>query len=476
MPSLDQRLSYLEDIAAQLEQGAFTMPTALGPNKLSKNTIKGKSITGVMIDANDLSAVKTNTGSLSVTGNLTIGTGGSLRSGKTAYTDTVNPGYFIGLDSGTPKIRVGNAGHTKGFVWDGTDLIITGTITATSGTIGGWSIGATDLTADSGATGIASSGSYRLWIGDATPSLAEFSVTSAGAMSATSGSIGGWTIDSINGLKLGTTTSTRGISTGSIAFYAGNATPSSAPFRVTTGGAITAESGTIGGLTLSASSISGTNWSVDSSGTMTSTAGTIGGLTIGSSSLTVPSGKQLKFGASAADYLDNNILHFEVGAGETGKVEFRNGSIANYSYFAAYSATNLTFLNCYALGSTNRKALIELRGTDSNTSTYVRLNAYNSSSADTFLGMGADGTLAFASSGIGNTRMNFDGNNWVFALNDAAGSYSFKVNDSAAQTQFGISSNGAFTYPDADGTALGTYAGRIPWYVAGNLRYVPYYN
>jgi hypothetical protein len=61
-------------------------------------------------------------------------------------------------------------------------------------------------------------------------------------------------------------------------------------------------------------------------------------------------------------------------------------------------------------------------------------------------------------------------------LPDAAGANSFQVKDSGSQVQFSISSNGAFVYPDADATALGAYAGRMPWYIAGNLRYVPYYN
>lgn len=464
MPSLSDRLEYLETIASQLEQGAFTMPTALGPNRLNKNTIKGKSITGVMIDANDLSAIKTSTGSLSVTGNLTIGTGGSLRSGKTAYTDTTNPGYFIGLDSGVPKIRVGNAGHTKGFTWDNSDLTIVGNITATTGTIGGWTIGSTDLTSDAGATGMASSGSYRLWIGDATPANAEFSVTSAGAMSATSGTIGGWTIDSINGLKLGTTTTTRGISTGSTAFYAGNATPSSAPFRVTTSGAltatdatitgtITANGGTIGGLSIGASSITSTNWSITSTGVMTSTSGTVGGLTINTNDLTVPSGKKLKFGVG--DYLDDSKLYFEVTTSTSGKIIFKNASYSTQAEIQSLCNSTTSYVNIRGIDTGSRNGGLVVRGDTSDVGTYAQLEAYTTGpTLRSKITAYADG--------------NIDAQ-----LGDAAGSDNFMIMDSGGNDVFGVNSDGELIRPITnDSTAEGAYYGRIPIYINGSLKYI----
>jgi len=72
-----------------------------------------------------------------------------------------------------------------------------GTITATTGTIGGWTIGATSLVSGSGATtvGLDSGGSNpALYAGNATPGSAPFRVTGAGVLTASSGTIGGFTI------------------------------------------------------------------------------------------------------------------------------------------------------------------------------------------------------------------------------------------------------------------------------------------
>lgn len=55
-------------------------------------------------------------------GNLVIGSGGSLISGKTTSTSTGTAGFFLGNEGGTPKFTIGNAGLTKGLLWDGSDL------------------------------------------------------------------------------------------------------------------------------------------------------------------------------------------------------------------------------------------------------------------------------------------------------------------------------------------------------------------
>lgn len=92
--SLQKRIDELEKFMGEVMAGLYTQPTALGPNKLSKSAIKAKSITGSMIDVTNLSSVNTNTGALTVSGPLTISTSGALRSGKTAYSDTSNAGFW----------------------------------------------------------------------------------------------------------------------------------------------------------------------------------------------------------------------------------------------------------------------------------------------------------------------------------------------------------------------------------------------
>ena len=155
----------------------------------------------------------------------------SLSVTKKNFTDDT-AGFWVGLVAGVAKLYLGNT--TNSIKWSGTALTIVGNLTATTGTIGGWTIGATSLTAGSGAntTGLDSGGSNP-------------------------------------------------------AFYAGSATPGSAPFRVTQAGAlvassatitgtITSTSGTIGGFTLGATTISGgSSMVLDSTGTGIITAGTI---------------------------------------------------------------------------------------------------------------------------------------------------------------------------------------------------------
>ena len=81
-----------------------------------------------------------------------------------------------------------------------------------------------------------------------------------GTVTAAAGSIGGWTLNT-NSLTSGSGTTTVGIDSGGTnpAFYAGSATPGSAPFRVTNAGALTATSATIAGDFSVASSTFGTS-------------------------------------------------------------------------------------------------------------------------------------------------------------------------------------------------------------------------
>lgn len=91
-----------------------------------------------------------------------------------------------------------------------------GTITSTAGQIGGWTLTDKRLYSGSGSSYVAldsgtSNVNYSIWAGNSTPSSAPFSVTRAGAIKSTSGTIGGWTLSSSalytanNTLYLGTT-------------------------------------------------------------------------------------------------------------------------------------------------------------------------------------------------------------------------------------------------------------------------------
>jgi hypothetical protein len=133
----------------------------------------------------------------SAAGGVSMGTGNYIQAGQTAY-DT-GTGWFIGDVSGTPKLSIGNSAGNK-VTWDGSTLAVTGTLTATVGTIGGWSIGSTALTSGSGGTtvGLDSGGSNpALYAGSATPGSAPFRVTNTGDLTATSATITG-TVTSSN--------------------------------------------------------------------------------------------------------------------------------------------------------------------------------------------------------------------------------------------------------------------------------------
>ena len=90
------------------------------------------------------------------------------------------------------------------------NVTMTGTVTATDGAIGGWTLAQNDLHSGSGASYVAlssdTSGTYAMWAGNGTAASAPFRVSRAGVLTATGadisgtvtatdGSIGGFTID-----------------------------------------------------------------------------------------------------------------------------------------------------------------------------------------------------------------------------------------------------------------------------------------
>lgn len=238
------------------------------------------------------------------------------------------------------KFRVSPAG-----VLDATAANISGAITATSGSLSSLSIAGTLTMGASGLirtsatttrvemdnTGLYgyNSGTLRFqvlnngsgFLGASTT----LSWTSAGALTLAGFSASSTTLSSGSGGSFVT------MSSGSTAFSAGGATPSTAPFSVSSAGALRASSLVITG----AATFSGGSLTLPNGGTITSTTvdinggssgpGTMENLTI-DGDITIGAGGKLKFGASGADYLDNNILHFEVGSSETAMIEIMNGS------------------------------------------------------------------------------------------------------------------------------------------------------
>lgn len=137
------------------------------------------------------------TGGITV-GNITMGSTNYIRGGATGF--NTGTGFWLGYDTGAPagyKFFVGSASGNK-MTWDGSALSITGSITASSGTIGGWTIGPTYIRDTAGTVGLSSAvtggDDVRIWAGGVTPGTAPFRVHESGILYATSGTVGGWTM------------------------------------------------------------------------------------------------------------------------------------------------------------------------------------------------------------------------------------------------------------------------------------------
>lgn len=97
------------------------------------------------------------------------------------------------MEIGSQKIRAFST-TAETVTIDGSD----GSIKAYKGEIGQWQIGTTILKGGTGVNSVTLDPNNGIWLGNDTQSLAPFSVTRAGALTAKSGSIGDWQINTIN--------------------------------------------------------------------------------------------------------------------------------------------------------------------------------------------------------------------------------------------------------------------------------------
>ena len=216
---LEKRIVDIEGYDAGQDNKVMTSSTDATPDYLN-NSVDGttlivsedslivNTITASNIDVDNLSAISANLGTITA-GEIT---------GATIQTATGNPkvvmdadgltaadgdGNFIlevettGTDVG--DVTIGDYDSNKGARWDDSESLFTikGVLNASSGTIGGFTIGSTSLSAGSGATGVGlAPGTYPFYAGSETAATAPFRVDNAGAMTASSGNIGGWTLGS----------------------------------------------------------------------------------------------------------------------------------------------------------------------------------------------------------------------------------------------------------------------------------------
>lgn len=476
----------VDDIAA----GLYRIP--IGPGAINNRALKPKSVTAGTISVSDLESVNAKTGNLTANGTITVNSTGSIAIGKTSYADDSTGGMWVGYSGGTYKLNLGNS--TYSVKWDGSALNITGNITATTGTIGGWTIGATDLTSDAGATGMASSGGYRIWVGDATPANAEFRVSSAGALTATSATITG-AITATSG-TLGTLgiTGTLNMASGSIFksgmtahgtgtgwWFENNAgTPimaigsnssSGFSFNGTNmylfGQAVigTIEVSINGNIRSGASSYaSGTGWILEYNG------GTprfrVGTATSGTNYLAfdgtnIEMRGKLKFGSGGNSYLDGTIQHFELTGSNTAVIEMKAGA-ANPAIQIQGFANSTDAQSTYSATATNA-------GTLRAGSVFV-----NATAADNTTNV----TVRASKAGVTQSEFVAEGDGYAYVgLGDSAGAKNFEVRDSSGAMVLGVNSNGELIRPITnDATALGAYYGRVPIYINGSLKYLGVYS
>lgn len=408
---------------------------------------------------------------LDIRGQLTLGPSGVIAtSGTTGWNS--GTGLYYDYNTGAPRFSLGNTSASAGLAWStGSGLEVKGTITATSGSFSG------DVVITGGNAGFRSGqtaydtgtgfwlgnvgGSPRFSIGNSAGNKLTWNGSTlaiTGTLTSTAGSIGGWTIDS-SGLRLGSGSTTRGMDTGSTAFYAGSATPGSAPFRVSTAGALVATSATLTTATISgaitatslsitgAASFSGGSLSIAGSGTISGSTvdlntGTMGGLTV-DGNITVGSGGKISFGSGAADYLDNDTLHFTVTSTQQGKIRMQKAATNRHSILYSY---------------------------DDATNVYSTLGVTTSAPVANYNVIAFKAMVDLSSAGVANLQ----------AVN-AAGSvvtsiFSDAVNDRVRLIATDIRLEGKPYFQGSDLTAAGSYYGRVAVTFNGLTKYLHLFN
>jgi hypothetical protein len=256
----------------------FTSTDRITDGSNTSTIVPSGSITNHIGGANvtTINGGRISTGVITSTG-YTLGGSDTLASGSYTVSGTI-----FNLDNGSLR--------SKNFYIDSSgNANFKGNLTGASGTFGGSiKIGSGENVFIADTSGI--------YLGNETFANAEFSVTPAGALKATSGTIGGWsigsttltggnaTLNSTGNITLGTSDNIIRLSADDTTYrlWIGNAVSGSAPFRVTKEGALTATGVTVGG-TINAT---GGTFSGNITATGTISGGTLTGAIVNGSVIT----------------------------------------------------------------------------------------------------------------------------------------------------------------------------------------------
>jgi hypothetical protein len=172
----------------------------LNANVVDVINLNASNIVTGTIDAGQIEVINLNADNIT-SGTITaeqivVGSGSNTVGISPSYL-SASAGYAIWAGSATPSSASPFLVSTDGSVV-ATNANITGTISATAGSIGGFSINATSISAGVGTSAVALStaGDYAIYAGSSTPSAAPFSVTPAGKVTASDITISGGSFSS----------------------------------------------------------------------------------------------------------------------------------------------------------------------------------------------------------------------------------------------------------------------------------------
>lgn len=287
-----------------------------------------------------------------------------------------------------------NDGNFRGDI-TGASGTFSGTITATTGSIGGWTIGTDYIRDTAGVVGLSSAvtggDDIRFWAGDATPGSAEFRVTESGALTATSATISG-AITATSGAIGGWTINSTSIYTGTEDHSA--YTTNAGDLTIYSDGAD--------------ASIHAFNWYIDTSGNFHTRSGDISGVSITaipnntSTDISLLSNTHdLTFSASDLDTVAwtsgtitlSNARTFSISSGNTGNISARTYIYLDPAISSTVLQTTTTVATAHgankiplavAINSTDKAEFVVFNGTG-NRNILVDNIAANSTSTNEFV-------------------------------------------------------------------------------------------
>lgn len=219
----DNKLAKVSDSSEGYDSSVFDESSGT----LNNDTVleQGSGGSGDSADTNDettgfVSVDKLLSGQFSF-GEFVVNENGRIRSGQTYFDNGI--GWWIGDEDNVKKFSIGDSSGNK-MTWDGATLTVVGSVTATTGSIGGWDIGSSYISS----TGIklSSGASANISFGNTPPTSAvsgtgifidktglyglqantqNFKIDATdGSITAQKGTIGGWNINT-NTLSSGAT-------------------------------------------------------------------------------------------------------------------------------------------------------------------------------------------------------------------------------------------------------------------------------